>query len=77
MQIIRSKRKIGWLNNRRMLNPPKLYSQKGLTQPEKESKLQLEFSFIGIFEKLQTEKKSKSMDPFITRIRATGFEPVT
>ena len=46
MQIIRSKRKIGWLNNRRMLNPPKLYSQKGLTQPEKESKLQLEFSFM-------------------------------
>ena len=46
MQIIRSKRKIGWLNNRRMLNPPKLYSQKGLTQPVKESKLQLEFSFM-------------------------------
>ena len=46
MHIIRSKRKIGWLNNRRMLTPPKLYSQKGLTQPKKESTLQLEFNFM-------------------------------
>jgi hypothetical protein len=46
MQIIRSKKKIGWLNNRRMLNPPKLYSQKGLTAAVKDSKLQLEFNFM-------------------------------
>ena len=46
MQTIRSKKKIGWLNNRRMLNPPKLYSQKGLTQVAKETKLQLEFNFM-------------------------------
>ena len=46
MQIIRSKIKISRLNNRRMFNPPKLYSKKGLTQVAKETKLQLEFNFM-------------------------------
>jgi len=48
MQIIRSKRKIGWLNNQRMLNPPKLYSSKGLTKEQTDVKVnkQLEFNFM-------------------------------
>ncbi len=46
--VIRSKRTVGWLNNRRMMNPPKLYSNKGLTQEQKPATVnaQLEFSFM-------------------------------
>ena len=51
MKIIRSKRTVGWLNNRTNLNPPKLYStlgKKGLTTDLKDAKLykQLEFNFM-------------------------------
>lgn len=51
MKIIRSKRTIGWLNNRTNFNPPKLYStlgKKGLTTDQKDAKLykQLEFNFM-------------------------------
>ncbi len=48
MKIIRSKRTVGWLSNRRTLNPPKLYSKKGLTKVEQPAIInkQLEFNFM-------------------------------
>ena len=51
MKIIRSKRTVGWLNNRTNLNPPKLYStlgKKGLTKDTGDAKVnaQLEFNFM-------------------------------
>jgi hypothetical protein len=51
MKIIRSKRTVGWLNNRTNLNPPKLYStlgKKGLTKEQEDAKVnvQLEFNFM-------------------------------
>ena len=48
MKVIRSKRTVGWLNNRTNLNPPKLYSQKGLTKAIEDAKVnvQLEFNFM-------------------------------
>ncbi len=51
MKIIRSKRTVGWLNNRTTLNPPKLFStlgKKGLTKLQVHAKVneQLEFNFM-------------------------------
>lgn len=48
MKIIRSKKSIGWLSNQRSLNPPKLYSTKGLTKVIKSAIVtkQLEFNFM-------------------------------
>ena len=48
MKIIRSKRSLGWLSNRRTLNPPKLYSTKGLTKVQRPAivEKQLEFKFM-------------------------------
>ncbi len=47
MHIIRSKRTVGWLSNRRTLNPPK-FVKKGLTKAEKPAIVneQLEFNFM-------------------------------
>ena len=47
MRIIRSKRTVGWLNNRTNLNPPKITIKKGLTKNKKPAIVneQLEFNF--------------------------------
>jgi hypothetical protein len=47
MRIIRSKRTVGWLNNRTNLNPPKITIKKGLTKTKKPAIVneQLEFNF--------------------------------
>lgn len=47
MKIIRSKRTVGWLSNRRTLNPPAIV-KKGLTKVEKPAIVneQLEFNFM-------------------------------
>jgi hypothetical protein len=45
--VLRSKRTVGWLHNRRVFNPPKIFQKKGLTSAPKECNIkeQLEFNF--------------------------------